>query len=441
MHLNTYKMERKDKVNVADITDFDELLELVKVDADLVNDLTDEQVTEMRKRLNPYGRTIEGGGTFTCLSALNLSEAYMKRFLMTSLIGFLYRACDEYELDEGEPVCHMDDYDEFMRKYESALSDARESETWLKEHTEEDDSLEFKATKLNHHRRVERGKGYGRRLVVRQFLDGMFEFNPDKHVRSAYSDNPLDPERVTPAQIKRKNKKVIVGKSGSTMEVERANSELVKHIPPADTFHRYSTYIDNNYEEIRGAVTDLYCEKPDLEFAINPYNQFENQEDAEKFVKKHQNEVIADILTLHNSKWNLCGSFKKNRERVNFYNERTAVLEEIFKTAEQDKKLGADMMRKRVARKKDKNVKESGPDPEAFKQYKKDHPSGFESMGAENVLGEQKRDTTEDEVTFKVHEECPYDAVQVDVFDFRKGGQEVTKSEFFTQAEDPVSLE
>lgn len=452
--------QEKKSVDVSNVDDFDKLLDLVRLDSRLIDDLTDDQVTELRKKLNPYGRTIEGSGTYTCLSITNMSEQYMKRFLMTSLIGFLYRQCDEYELDDGEPPCPLDDYEEFMSEYENAEAAAKESREWLKDfyNTLEDgwteETLEpgKKAERLIHQRAVERCDGFKKRLIIRQFLDSHFQFNPDKHVRSAYSNNPLDPERVTPSQVKDRQKK-ITGKSGTTMiidkskestestestteETARSNSKFVKHIPPADVFHRWSYYTDSNYEEVRTAVKDLYCEKPDLEFAINPYDKFDTQEEAEKFVQKHKNEVIADVLTLTNSKWNLCGSFKKNRDRVNFYNEKTAVIEEIFKQLEQDKKLGADLMRKRVKRKKKKNVTEYGPDPDEFKQYKKNNPSGFESMGAENVSVEDKKDN-EEEVMFKNHEECPYDAVQVDVFDMRKGGKIVKKSEFFTEAETP----
>lgn len=456
-------------VDVSNINDFDKLLDLVRLDANLVDNLTDEQVTELRKKLNPYGRTLEGSGKLTCLSITNLSEQYMKRFLMTSLIGFLYRQVDEYELDEGEPTCPMDDFDAFMLNYSEAEAKAVASKDWLikfeedtKDTKEKDLTIEQQASRLEHKRNVERGEGFKKRLIVRQFMDSLFQFNPDRHVRSAYSNNPLDPERVKPEHVKEKTtKKVIVGKSGKELTVEKASesneepptpvstpdstssrstSNFVKHIPPLDTFHRWTYYTDSNYEEIRNAVQDLYCEKPDLEFAINPYDQFESNEDAEKYVQKHKNEVIADVLTLTNGKWNLCGSFKKNRDRINFYNERTTVIEEIFKQIETDKKLGADMMRKRVRRKKQKNVEECGPDPEEFLKYKKNHPSAIESMGTENVLKDDKADTTEDKVTFQVHEECPYDSVQVDVFDFRKGGQSVTKSEFFTQAEDPQQI-
>lgn len=459
-----------DKIDIDKIDDFEHLLDMVKLDSNLVDDLTEEQVSELRKKLNPYGRTIEGSGKFTCASIINLSEQYMKRFLMTSLIGFLFRQCDEYELDDGEPPIPMDNFERFMSAYNDAVSAAIKSKDWLessavetKDKSDDDLSPEYKAERLNHTRVVERGEGFKRRLIVRQFLDGLFQFNPDLHVRSAYSDNPLDPERVIPAQIKRKKEtKKIVGKSGSVIEIpvkhedenkmdkndevadeekKRSESDLVKHIPPSDVFHRWTYYLESNYEECRHAVNDLYADKPDLEFAINVYDQFDHIEKAKKFVQKHKNEVIADIATLTNSSWCLLGSFKENRNRINFYNDKTAVIEEIFKQHEQDKKLGADLMRKRVKRKKQKNIKESGPEPEEFKQYKKDNPSAFSSMGAEDVIQENNQGTEEDNVVFKNHEDCPYDAVQVDVFDFRKGGQLVKKSEFFTQAEAPEPIQ
>jgi hypothetical protein len=476
-------MSSEKKVDITGINDFDELLNMVRLDANLVDDLTDDQVTELRKKMNPYGRTIEGSNKLTCLSITNLSENYQKKFLMTSLIGFLYRQCDEHELDDGEPTAPMDNFAEYMEKYDSAVSDATESVRWLsdfaeaREGKEDGLSMEDTANRLAHRRRVERGEGFKRRLIVRQFLDTLFQYNPDLHVRSSYSDNPLDPERVKPAHItskaaNAKKTKTIVGKSGATMQVggaepaadepaadepgaepvdeglteeeeKRANSKFVQHVPPADTFHRWTYYTDVNYEEIRDAVNDLFCEKPDLEFAINPYEQFDGDtadEKAKKFVQKHKNEVIADVLTLTNGKWNLTGSFKENRDRINFYNEKTAVLEEIFKQNEGDKKLGADLMRKRVKRKKKKNVEEAGPDPTALANYKKDHPSAVKNLGAEDVLGDNTLDESKDDVSFKVHEDCPYDAVQVDVFDFRKGGQSVKKSEFFTQAEDPKEI-
>jgi hypothetical protein len=438
--------------------DFDKLLESIKNDSSLIDKLTDAEVTELRKKINPYGRTIEGSGKFTCLSITNLADQYMKRFHMTSLIGFLYRQCDEYLLDDGEPPVLMDNYEEYMAKYEqlSKLVAAGENDT--------KGGGTRSAEALSHKKNVERFQNLKKRIIVRQFIDHLFQYNPDKHVRSAYSHNPLDPERETPDQVVRTDKKTIISRTGEKKVISatsglagsaglaeqntRTNNVHVNHIPPADTFHRWSYYEDVNYEEIRQAVQDLYCEKPDLEFAINPYDQFKDAADAEKFVQKHKEEVIADILTLHNGKWNLCGSFKKNRDRINFYNERTAIIEEIFKQNEQDKKLGADLMRKRVSRKKADNIKEAGPDHKELVDYKKESAESLKKLGAEDItesLGNVDGTTTDAKdtkeaapvFTFKNHEDTPYDSVQVDVYDFSQGGIQVNKTEFFTEAEAP----
>lgn len=476
------------KLNIEQVNDFDQLLAMVREDASLVDNLSEEQVSALRKKINVYGRTVEGSDKYTCLSITNLTEQYMKRFLMTSLIGFVYRRCDEYLLDDGEPPTHMDDFKKYSGVMHEAFEQGRVSMQWLNEnktkigeyndyqivHEQElkktseelfelnkknpldqktqeaknrikEQWISFRGLLMTHTKIVERAEGFKKRLIVRKFIDEMFQFNPDKHVRSAYSYNPLDPERKIPKQVKTKTKRFIKGKSGKTMELvskakEKASSDIenkhTKHIPPFDTFFRWQYYMDTNYEEIRSAVRDLYCEKPDLEFAINPYNQFDNEGDAKKFIQKHKNEVIADILTLTNGKWNLTGSFKKNRDRINFYNEKTAVIEEIFKQIETDKKLGADLMRKRVKRKKVENTKETGTEPKEFKQYRKENPSAFEAMGATDIGKTQ--DSAKEEIVFAQHEECPYDAVEVGVYDFREGGQTVKTSQFFTQAEAPM---
>ena len=416
---------------ISEITDFDKLLDLVKVDSGLIDSLSDDQVTALRTRLNPYGRTIEGSGKLTCLSITNLSEQYMKRFLMTSLIGFLYRQCDEYGLDDGEPPTPMDDFAAFTSKLRQSETSALAARDWLAANVNPDasapPSIVDAALTLEHRRSISRYEGFKARLTARKFIDSIFQYNPDKHVRSAYSDNPLDPERTPPAQT--------LATPPNTEATPRTSNPSVNHIPPLDTFHRWSYYTDTNYEEIRFAVQDLYCEKPDLEFAINPYDQFPDQEASDKYIQKHKNEVIADVLTLTNGKWNLCGSFKKNRERINFYNEKTGIIEEIFKQIETDKKLGADMMRKRVNRKKQQNIEECGADPVELANYRKDYPSAFETMGAEDVRNAPTSAPTS--APHAVHSDCPYDSVQVDVFDFSRGGASVKKSEFFTQAEAP----
>ena len=404
---------------------FSDLLSEVKADVSRIDSLSEEEVSKLREHLNPYSKTIGSGSAYTCMSAINMSERYMRRFTMTSLVGYLYRQVDEYKLADSEPTCPLDDYKFFMKSYQTAASDAVESIEWMRANP---DAVTTSVEYNLHKHRITRAEGFQERLIVRKFIDNLFQFNPDKHVRSAFAENPLDPERVVPAQVC----------ESTDADKPRATSHFVNHIPPVDTFHRWEYYTESNYEEIRSAVTDIYHEKPDLEYAINPFGQFETSEAAAAFVQKHKDDVITDVVTLTNGHWNLMGSFKNNRERVDFYNGNTGVLEALFKQVDADKKLGAELMQKRVMRKKKINIQEAGPDPADIKQFRRDNPSGFEMLGASDVT---KDTTVGDPNRFKVHEDCPYDAVQVDVINIANGGTSLTRSEFFTQAEAPQKLE
>ena len=86
-------------------------------------------------------------------------------------------------------------------------------------------------------------------------------------------------------------------------------------------------------------------------------------------------------------------------------------------------------MRRRVE-KKQKNILEMGDDSKAFRNYKKNNMSGVEELGAESV--DSKGNEKKNETTYKIHEDCPYDAVQVDVYDIQNGGRNMKKSEFYT---------
>ena len=90
------------------------------------NAFSDEQIIEIKKHLNPYKAHVPTDHMKMGLIAYtNLREEYLKRFTMTSFIGFIYRA--------------------------------------LKEYPHEDEDKE----------------------IIQTFLDSFFKFNPDLHVRSA----------------------------------------------------------------------------------------------------------------------------------------------------------------------------------------------------------------------------------------------------------------
>jgi hypothetical protein len=421
---------------------------LDELDEDTLAKLSDEEVLDMRKQLNPYGRTIEGSDQVLTYSYTDLRGEYQKKLMVTTMIGFLNRMLDEWNVPDGVPVIPVYDYVKDPSKL-SVFEDGLHTPATGQLKKDIDDNAIW----------------MDKRVIVKEFLEDMFQYNPDFHVRSAYKPAHLDDERKiieTPAgmlamnelkskdpvfketvlqydRLKLAESKAIESKTKSeikdlTKATNTAKTKVVSDlrayttemIPPADVFHRYQYYYDSNYEEMRGIVQDLYCDKPDLETAINPYCIHSSEDAADEFINKHKDEVITTIFKAHTGKWNIFAPFKKVRESMRYFNKKTVVLEEIAKQIERDAKLGKDLMEKRVKVKKTKNIARDGPDDPAFAKWKSQN-STLSEMGATDV----------NNASSKASDECPDDAIQVDVFRISKGGQTMEKTKFFTQAEAP----
>lgn len=85
--------------------DFDKLLNDVMENPELLldsNNITNEQILELQKRMNPYiGLTSAydpDNKQIAVCSYTNLREDYIRRFTMTSLVGFIFQMLHEYEV-------------------------------------------------------------------------------------------------------------------------------------------------------------------------------------------------------------------------------------------------------------------------------------------------------------------------------------------------------
>lgn len=474
------KTESKTEVltEVPTVTDIKSILE--KLTPESLAALPDDIILQLRKEMNPYGRTIEGSNGVLLFSYTDLRASYLKKLITTSMIGFLNRACDEWLVPDDEKVIPVYDY----VKDPSILSDPSIL-------TEEEQAKlapdDLKSYKLKESYRQETMKKIQlqhelmkKRIIVKEFLEYMFQFDPDQHVRSTYVPNISDPERQlldTPAAklaIDHKAKKdklfkedaktikeLIQMTSGKSVQnrTEKPVRAIIKQsrilknpkekdatlpqnttemIPPNDLYHRLTNYMEVNYEELRDVVNNLYCEKPDLETAINPYVFYTNEtakaagfkdasDAADKFIDKHKNEVITSIYTADSGKWNLFGPFKQVRDRIKFYNEKTQVLEAIMSRIEEDAHLGSELMKKRVIRKKKENIQSCGPDDPAFTKWKAQN-SALRQMGAETLKEEDLDEPTMEEV-------------EVPVFRLSDGGRTLEKTKFFVEADAPVAIQ
>ena len=416
---------------------------LDELNEESVANMSNEEVLELRKKLNPYGRTIEGSDKILTFSYTDLQFEYTKKIITTTMIGFLNRMCDEWRVPDGIPVIPVYDYVRDPSKLDDFEKTLQNPDIMKKD---------LELNKLNMNKRV----------IIKEFLEDMFQYNPDLHVRSAYRPNPADYERNiinTPAgqlaihelnkkdpdfkesmliyerekQLKEKLKEKTDEKRGeksNTLEApDKLISDVIKQvtemIPPADIFHRFQYYYDSNYEELRAIVGDLYCDKPCFETAINPYSWHDNEEDAEKFITKHRDEVISTIIKAHSGKWNIFSPYKKVRDSVKYFNKKTAVLEEIAKQIESDAKMGSELMRKRIKIKKKQNIAEVGPDDESFNKWRSQN-SKLKEMGAESIKPSEYEN--QDELD---------DALEVPVFRISNGGTKLERTVFYTESVAP----
>ncbi len=211
---------------------------------------------------------------------------------------------------------------------------------------------------------------------------------------------------------------------------DRAALTTREFIPGVNIFNGLERYITQNFEALRSAVCDLYAMKPDIEFSINPYELFDNpdpdkrQQDATDFVDKHKNDVIASIVTLTTNVWNIMGPFKKNRERIHFYNEHTAVLEAMANESKRGAELGRDMMNKKRLKKRRQNRAEMGATAGDAK---------FEEWQKQNAPQSKTEEDQEDP-------DMPPDSIAVPIITIGKGGRTFSKKVIYTAAEPPTHM-
>jgi hypothetical protein len=446
----------------------EDLIKELESNPDAINKMSEEELCEIEKKLNPYGSTIYGDEKYTCLSFTNLREKYMTKLLTTGLIGFTYQMCKEHTVDEDSMDVKLDTkdfvtikehpdkhntelktkvfnqvYNEFiLKETEKKVKESEEKDEEYKESEEDKEKLEIEAMNfandylVNCFKDVESidldrmesvrmqlcsEQAEAEKKVISKFLNKLFKFDPNTHAVNSFSRErqTKDPERVF-----------------------SRNEDIYNNVPN-DTYNRFQMYYDVNYDKLREAVMFLYNEKPDIEVALNVYDSFSTLEECNDFVEKNKSKVITSIYTLTNNKWNLLGSFKQNRERMNFYNKNTTILENIIKQQEDDAKTGKELLSKRVKKLKTRNVKRYGKDHPNFVKYKQQNLDGVYDTTITKITEDDEGILVESEVEIsdtgsKIDSEgVPEDALEIKVTSINAASQEVKQSTIYTKAQDP----
>lgn len=460
---------------------------------DEVYNLSPEEALDLQKYLNPLGNIITEDKEYVNLSIVNWTEQYMRKFITTSMIGYMYRLQAEYE--------PTDEIEASRQKMEVRLQ-AETEPAEIAKIREEHRVYSALLTKTA-------------RSMVLKFLNRNFSFNPDHHLRGSHSSNKDDPERKPRAEEIVEKCKVAESSPGVEAKLqskqEATYSYLRNHIltvyqtavetsrtlksalttlmdpmvdpadkqgillkkykslltivgdmkkiadpiaaadtlaawkvdPPADVFHQFDRYVTNHYEQLREVCAALYNEKPDVEYAVIFYKGFRDAEAAAQHRKQHEAQFRAEVLTLENTGVSLIGPFKENRGRVEFYNKHVEIMKRMMEQMETDHKLGKDLMEKQVKKKKRENIARDGPDAPGLREYSKSMNTMAE-LGAKKVLTRDEQDKLEEAQRVREDIEVPEDAIQVDMF-FptvdSDGNTVLSKKKMYTQAEAPLHLQ
>ena len=398
-----------------------------------------------------------------------MQKHYLTKLLTTSLIAFLNRMCDEWKVPEGVPVTSIYEYadnpdsikpaeyikdKEILKRYE-------ENAEWMKKRLIVKSFLEdmFKFDPHDHAKPSyvpnlkdeERTPLMGPSARLAVYYDDMKnQKNPNLSTKQK-EESTENKEKYDMVEEKEEEHykiryKTIMGKNGQEMLVKqkircskeeweeikrkktmhyrddmKTDPDMVKFkrlhdvslketvrdmLPPRDFFHRFAYYMDSNYEELLKATKDIYAEKPDIDYCINPLEVCTNEEETDKFIRDNQG-VPWNINNVKMGKWSVLGPYKENRKRIELYGSNSSILQKMFDSIEEDQKLGKQLMKNRIKRNKKKN-----------KLSKKDLTK-MRSVTNNTPLGNDSDDDSDDEI-------------EVPVVRISQGGKVMDKTSFKT---------
>jgi len=194
-----------------------------------------DKLLKFRKTANPYGRTIEGSDKWVSFSYTDLREKHIRQMTTTAMVAFLNRKLDEWDVPDDVPVVPVYDFylDPTAADMPPKIAKVATKETIAK----------WEANKEN----------MKRRMIVKEFLEHCFQFDPNHHVRSAYQPNLRDDTRrvissaagrLAIQEMKKKNpefaeqmkdfedlkklkeNKTLKGRNGSTKKVIKTKGKL-----------------------------------------------------------------------------------------------------------------------------------------------------------------------------------------------------------------------
>ena len=210
----------KDQILKADDSDVKELRELLM---------------DARRKLNPYSVKVENCDQGSLIfSFINMQRDYTIKLITTSMVGFLRRAANEWLVPPSVPVVDVADY---IR--DPSLIDPIEPVDGRKLPQEDLDAYESNKRMMV------------KRMVIVEFLEYLFGYDPDRHARPGYKPNYKDSER----------RPILTPSAEMALLLEKRRTEKSKRANVTEKKEAVELY-ERFLEEKRKAAEGVELEKP-----------------------------------------------------------------------------------------------------------------------------------------------------------------------------------
>lgn len=426
------------------MSEIEAFLKKLKENPDSIKDITSyEEAMNLYKAINPYRQQINPNATnYTCISFMGMRDDHIYRIALMSVIGYLYRAHFEYE--------------DLMFIPETVRKERKET--------------------------IDKNK-----RVILDFLDCIFEYNPEKDVRTSYvrptnfegvmntdqnghpcnimvndceptrndlihtlsSIKDMDELQAYINTLKEKQEGTLnTGYSSLDGICDKPNCKCKKlskfAVPSQDLFRRLTRYTDNNWKKIVKITSDLYADSIEIETAIQVHKHFKSKDSAIEYQEDNGIKSSVPIITVKDGPWVILTTCEDEVRDKTQYNKMSNELKDILNRSDADKKLGDEMLKKRTKKQLKKNIHENKGeyDRAGVEQYSSSTGVGNKSILTDVdklELDEFAKLVREGKIDQRLLYEnvdadgIPLDSVQVDVFEIK--GDKSEKYPIYTKAD------
>lgn len=333
-------------------------------DPSILDDMTEEQLLDIQKKINPVGTISVGHESYAVLSLINMRENYIRKFTATAMVSYLFSVLKTYD---GPGI---QDIETFIKSIFIFNPDKHVS--MFRTYSHNSDSM------------IKRPEAFSEsKTLIKSVDEDIKDIKPDEIIFTAAKIDTIKEQlsrlirgQVIP-MIKNLGRSDLLSTANSiTQKLSEIKPILQDEfqdnlVIPDDLFFNFNRYIDVHYESLKMTVNRIYSDIADVTDNIAVYyDSFKTKDEAIQFMEANGPNFKVSPIVISNAGPVLYGPFHENKEKVDLVTKDSSVLKEIMETAEKDQKIGKEILNRRLHNfSASKFIKDGGTSEKGLQQY------------------------------------------------------------------------